>query len=176
MTTIEPLRALHYDLQRTGDLDDVVSPPYDVIDDQQRAQLAARSPYNVVEIDLPEGDGDRHDKAARILADWRSEGVVIRDEQPALWTLSQDYTGPDGVRRTRQGFFARVRVQEYGPGAIRPHERTHPGPKEDRLRLTRATKANLSPIFSLYSDPDRTAWAALASAADPAEAQTTDAD
>jgi uncharacterized protein (DUF1015 family) len=81
------------------------------------------------------------------------------------------------VRRTRQGFFARVRVQPYGPGTIRPHERTHPGPKEDRLRLTRATRANLSPIFSLYSDPNRTAWTALSSAVDPAsEAETTAAD
>jgi uncharacterized protein (DUF1015 family) len=177
MTTIEPLRALHYDLQRTGGLDNLVSPPYDVIDDQQRARLAARSPYNVVEIDLPEGGEDRYDNAARILGEWRSQGVVVQDEQPALWTLSQDYTGPDGVLRTRQGFFARVRVQEYGPGTIRPHERTHPGPKEDRLRLTRATKANLSPIFSLYSDPDRTAWAALSSATDPtSEAETTDED
>jgi uncharacterized protein (DUF1015 family) len=177
MATIEPLRALHYDLQRTDGLDNVVSPPYDVIDEQQRAQLADRSPYNVVEIDLPEGGEDRYDNAARILGEWRSQGIVVQDEQPALWTLSQDYTGPDGVRRTRQGFFARVRVQEYGPGTIRPHERTHPGPKEDRLRLTRATKANLSPIFSLYSDPERIAWAALASAADRTlEAETTDAD
>src|ERR1700735_576176 len=167
MTTIEPLRALHYDLQRTGGLDDVVSPPYDVIDDRQRAQLADRSPYNVVEIDLPEGGDDRYDNAARIFDGWRSQGVVVQDEQPALWTLSQNYTGPDGVRRTRQGFFARVRVQEYGAGAIRPHERTHPGPKEDRLRLTRATGANLSPIFSLYSDPDQAAWTALSHAADP---------
>jgi uncharacterized protein (DUF1015 family) len=177
MTTIEPLRALHYDLRRTGGLDDVVSPPYDVIDDTQRAQLASRSPYNVVEIDLPEGGTDRYDNAARIFADWRWQGVVVQDEQPALWTLSQDYSGPDGVGRTRQGFFARVRVREYGPGTIRPHERTHPGPKEDRLRLTRATQANLSPIFSLYSDPDRTAWAALSNAADRStEAETTDAD
>ncbi len=177
MTTIEPLRALHYDLQRTGDLNNVVSPPYDVIDDEQRARLAALSPYNVVEIDLPQGGEDRYDNAARIFGDWRAQGIVVQDEQPALWTLSQDYTGPDGVRRTRQGFFARVRVQEYGPGTIRPHERTHPGPKEDRLRLTRATRANLSPIFSLYSDPDRVAWAALSGAADPgSEAETTDED
>jgi uncharacterized protein (DUF1015 family) len=177
MATIEPLRALHYNLQRTDGLDDVVSPPYDVIDDAQRAQLASRSPYNVVEIDLPEGGQNRYDNAARIFADWRSQGVVVQDERPALWTLSQDYSGPDGVSRTRQGFFARVRVQEYGPGTIRAHERTHPGPKEDRLRLTRATKANLSPIFSLYSDPDRTAWTALSDAADPATAaETTDAD
>jgi uncharacterized protein (DUF1015 family) len=75
--------------------------------------------------------------------------------------LEQDYTGPDGERRSRRGFLARVRVEEYGPGRIRPHERTHPGPKEDRLRLTRATKANLSPIFSLFSDPAGAAWAAL---------------
>ena len=176
MATIEPLRALHYDLQRTDGLDPVVSPPYDVIDDAQRARLAARSPYNVVEIDLPAGGEDRYANAAKILAGWQAEGVVVPDETPALWTLSQDYTGPDGVRRTREGFFARVRVQEYGPGAIRPHERTHPGPKEDRLRLTRATRANLSPIFSLYSDPDRVAWSALA-AADPAgSAETTDDD
>ena len=177
MTTIEPLRALHYDLQRTGGLDDVVSPPYDVIDGEQRARLAARSPYNVVEIDLPQGGEDRYDNAARILGEWHDEGVVVQDEQPALWTLSQDYTGPDGVRRTRQGFLARVRVQAYGAGAIRPHERTHPGPKEDRLRLTRATRANLSPIFSLYSDPTNAAWSALSNAADPAtQAETTDED
>ncbi len=78
----------------------------------------------------------------------------MRDEQPAMWALAQDYTGPDGQRRTRHGFFCRVRIEDYGPGRIRPHERTHPGPKEDRLRLTRATQANLSPIFSLYDDPD----------------------
>ena len=81
---------------------------------------------------------------------------------PALWALEQDYTGPDGRRRTRHGFFARVAVEDYGPGRIRPHERTHPGPKEDRLRLTRATHANLSPIFSLYDDPAGAAWGALA--------------
>ena len=69
--------------------------------------------------------------------------------------------GPDGARRRAAAFFARVRVEDYGPGRIRPHERTHPGPKEDRLRLTRATRANLSPIFSLYDDPAGAAWSAL---------------
>ena len=177
MAAIEPIRALHYDLTRTGGLDPVVSPPYDVIDAAQRAQLAARSSYNVVEVDLPSGGENRYEHAAELLAGWREQGIVVRDRDPALWTLSQDYTGPDGVRRTRQGFFARVRVQEYGPGTIRPHERTHPGPKQDRLRLTRATKANLSPIFSLYSDPGRAAWQALVEAVDPgSESQTTDDD
>ncbi len=152
MARIEALRALHYDLDRTGGLQDVVAPPYDVIDERQRAALEARSPYNVVRIDLPRGE-DPYGSAARELEAWTDERIVVRDGEPALWAIAQEYTGPDGQRRTRRGFFARVRVEEYGAGRIRPHERTHPGPKEDRLRLTRATAANLSPIFSLYSDP-----------------------
>jgi uncharacterized protein (DUF1015 family) len=139
----------------------VLAPPYDVIDQQQRADLVARSPYNVVNIDLPQGDNP-YAAAAQELNRWRAEGVVIQDPEPALWALAQDYIGPDGQKRTRTGFLARVRVTEYGPGMIRPHERTHPGPKEDRLRLTRATRANLSPIFSLYSDQTGGATAALA--------------
>lgn len=154
MAEIQPLRALRYDPAATGGLQDVVAPPYDVIDEEQRAALEQRSPYNVVHVDLPRGGEDRYERAAERLARWQSEGAVVVDDGPALWTLSQDYVGPDGERRTRTGFFARVRVENYGPGRIRPHERTHPGPKEDRLRLTRATRVNLSPIFSLYSDGD----------------------
>lgn len=160
MADVRPLRALHYDLARVGPLAGVIAPPYDVIDPEQRAALAARSPHNVVGIDLPAGD-DPYAAAAALLREWQDEGAVVRDEAPALWALAQDYTGPDGARRTRQGIFARVRVEDYGPGRIRPHERTHPGPKEDRLRLTRATRANLSPIFSLYADATGGARAAL---------------
>jgi uncharacterized protein (DUF1015 family) len=176
MAEVEPLRALRYDLARTGGLQDVVAPPYDVIDAEQRAELERRSPYNVVRIDLPRGE-DPYAEAARTLAGWRAEGIVVEDEQPALWVLEQDYTGPDGRRRTRRGFLARVRVENYGPGRIRPHERTHPGPKEDRLRLTRATHANLSPIFSLFSDPENAAWGALVPATDAEPwGQATDED
>jgi len=162
MADIEPLRALHYDLARTGGLQPVVAPPYDVIDADQRRAIEARSPYNVVRVDLPVADGgDPYAQAADTLGRWREERVLVRDADAALWPLEQDYTGPDGRRRTRRGFFARVRVEEYGPGRIRPHERTHPGPREDRLRLTRATRANLSPIFSLFSDPAGAAWGVL---------------
>jgi uncharacterized protein (DUF1015 family) len=156
MADVEPLRALRYDLERTGGLQDVVAPPYDVIDAAQRAHLEGQSPYNVVRIDLPAGE-DPYQNAARQLDDWRRDGVIVQDDQPAIYALEQQYTGPDGKPRTRRGFLARVRVEEYGPGRIRPHERTHPGPREDRLRLTRATKANLSPIFSLYDDPQAAA-------------------
>jgi uncharacterized protein (DUF1015 family) len=152
MADVEPLRALHYDLGRTGGLQDVVAPPYDVIDAAGRAELEARSPYNVVRIDLPTGQ-DRYEEAARQFAQWRQDDVIVQDDEPTIYALEQQYTGPDGRPRTRRGFLARVRVEEYGPGRIRPHERTHPGPREDRLRLTRATRANLSPIFSLFDDP-----------------------
>src|SRR6478752_2407604 len=161
MADVEPLHALHYDLSKVGGLQPVAAPPYDVIDAAQRAQLLSRSPYNVVEIDLPQNGSDPYDHAASVLARWSNDGVIVRDETPALWALAQDYTGPDGQLRTRHGVFARVKVTDYGPGRIRPHERTHPGPKEDRLRLTRATRANLSPIFSLYDDPGNAAWKAV---------------
>jgi uncharacterized protein (DUF1015 family) len=163
MADIEPLRALHYNLAKGGRLGDLVAPPYDVLDSEQRSELAGRSPYNIVHVDLPLGE-DPYSQAAARFADWQDDGVVVRDGEPALWAHEQRYRGPDGQARTRHGFFARVRVEDYGAGRIRPHERTHPGPKEDRLRLTRATKANLSPIFSLYSDPNGAAWGALAPA------------
>jgi uncharacterized protein (DUF1015 family) len=161
MAEVQPLRAVHYDLANAGPLADVVAPPYDVIDAAQRAELVARSAHNVVEIDLPAGD-EPYQHAAALYREWQRSGVLVRDEEPALWPLEQRYVGPDGAPRTRRGFFARVRVEEYGAGRIRPHERTHPGPKEDRLRLTRATRANLSPIFSLYSDPAASAWQTFA--------------
>jgi uncharacterized protein (DUF1015 family) len=178
MAQIEPLTALHYDLAKTGGLQPVVAPPYDVIDPQQRIELEARSPYNVVRIDLPEAKdgGDPYEHAAELFGEWQAETVVVRDTEPALWPLEQDYTGPDGAARTRRGFLARVRVEPYGPGRIRPHERTHPGPREDRLRLTRATKANLSPIFALFSDPDGAAATVLAATGEQPWAQISDDD
>jgi uncharacterized protein (DUF1015 family) len=161
MAEIRPLRALHYDTAVAGALADVVAPPYDVIDAGQRAELLARSPFNVVAVDLPQGEPDPYSAAGELFASWQRDGALVRDPQPALWAHTQDYTGPDGRKLTRRGFFCRVRIEPYGPGRIRPHERTHPGPKEDRLRLTRATRANISPIFSLYSDAGARAWNAL---------------
>jgi uncharacterized protein (DUF1015 family) len=161
MVEIQPLRALHYDTAVVGSLANVTAPPYDVIDSEQRAALLARSPHNIVAIDLPEGEPDRYAAAANLLETWQLQGALVRDSEPAIWAHAQDYTAPDGRRLTRRGFYCRVRIEEYGPGRVRPHERTHPGPKEDRLALTRATRTNVSPIFSLYSDPTQAAWAAL---------------
>lgn len=182
MADIQPLQAIRYDTSIAGSLSDLTAPPYDVISPQQRADLLARSPYNVVAIDLPqmnaegrlEGEDrdsdptDPYETAGELFTQWQADRILTRDPQPALWAHAQEYTGPDGIARTRRGFFCRVRIEGYGPGKVRPHERTHPGPKEDRLRLMRATKANLSPIFSLYSDPSHAAWDAVAPAAEQA--------
>ncbi|MDP8942733.1 MAG: DUF1015 family protein [Actinomycetota bacterium] len=163
MADVQPLRALRYDLRAVGDLGAVIAPPYDVIDEPMRAELLARSRLNVVELDLPRAElgADPYSHARGTLEAWRAQGVLVREAEPAFWALSQEYETPEGDVAVRQGFFARVRIEDYGPGRIRPHERTQPGPKEDRLRLTRATRTNLSPIFSLVDDPESGAWAAL---------------
>jgi uncharacterized protein (DUF1015 family) len=152
MAEVRPLQALHYDLDAIPSLSDVVAPPYDVIDAKRRRELLARSPFNVVELDLPEAPdgGDRYEHAEETLEEWTLQGILSADREPALWALTQEYSTPDGARHTRRGLLCRVRVTDYGPGRVRPHERTQPGPKEDRLKLTEATRHNLSPIFSLH--------------------------
>ena len=157
MTEVKPIQAVHYDLDRVGSLVKVTSPPYDVIDTEMRLRLLDKSPYNVVRIDLPKGE-DRYRIAGQTYGDWKRDGILGEDEAASFWAVTQEYRAPDGSDYIRHGLFARVRVTEYGEGRIRPHERTHAGPKRDRLELTRATKANLSPIFSLYSDPAGDIW------------------
>ena len=152
MAEIKPLHALHYNLAQIPSLADVVAPPYDVVDATRRAELLARSPFNVVEIDLPEAPegGDRYEHADETLEEWTLQGILAADREPAIWALTQEYDAPDGSRQVRRGLLCRVRVTPYGAGGVRPHERTQPGPKQDRLRLTEATRHNLSPIFSLH--------------------------
>jgi uncharacterized protein (DUF1015 family) len=149
MADVRPFRALRYDEAKAGPLESLVAPPYDVISDEAREEYLARGPYNVVHLTLP----DSEDDAGRAFADWRREGVLVREEEPAFWLLAQEYVGPDGVRRTRNGVVASLRAEPYDRGVVLPHERTHRGPKEGRLRLLRAVGAQLEPIFLLYDGP-----------------------
>ncbi|HZR95705.1 MAG TPA: DUF1015 domain-containing protein [Gaiellaceae bacterium] len=143
MAELRPFRALRY---ATPDLASVVAPPYDVISDEQRAAYRARSPHNIVHLTLP----DSEEEAARELERWRDDGVLVLDDEPAYWWLSQRYTGPDGVERTREGMVAALRAEPYESRVVLPHERTHAGPKEGRLRLLKATRTQLEPIFLLW--------------------------
>ncbi|HXN34442.1 MAG TPA: DUF1015 domain-containing protein [Polyangiaceae bacterium] len=158
MAEIAPLTPLRYDLARlSGGLASVISPPYDVISPAERAALAARDPHNIVRLILPDGDGDtKYARAAELLARWRSDGVLVRDLEPSFYRFDQTFTPPgDGGMRaiTRRGFLALVKLVPLADRVVLPHERTLSGPKEDRLKLFRATGTNLSPGFMLYRDP-----------------------
>ena len=146
MAVVRPFRALRYDAAVGGPLESLVAPPSDVIGTEQREALLRQSAYNVVHLTLP----DSEEEAAASLADWRERGVLVRDTEPACWWLEQEYVGPDGVARRREGLVAALRLEPYENRVVLPHERTHAGPKEGRLRLLRETRTQLEPLFFLW--------------------------
>ncbi|MBP7745911.1 MAG: DUF1015 domain-containing protein [Phycisphaerae bacterium] len=157
MSTIRPLPGVRYATTRSRDISALLSPPYDIIDDRGKAELQARHPRNFVTVDLPhmppKSAGPAHVYAAckTTLDQWLADGTLVRDAVPALYVYHQLYRHA-GTAYVRKMFFARLRLEPFGEGSIFPHERTFGGPKEDRLALTKATQANLSPIFGLYED------------------------
>ncbi len=178
MADIQPLAAIRYpQTEQTA----LVSPPYDVLSSADKQQLLARNPHNIVAVDLPHvpprnaGPLEVYRQAAQTLENWMNQGVLRRDGTPALYPYAQRYTY-DGQTYHRRGLFCRVRLEEFGPrGTIHPHEQTFSGPKEDRLLLMRATRANLSPVFGLYDDAANAVtgilFAAVANQAPMAQAQ-----
>jgi uncharacterized protein (DUF1015 family) len=155
MADIAPLSPLRYAASKLPQgLASVVAPPYDVISEAERRVLAAQDPHNVVRLILPEGEGDaKYANAARILSEWRESGALVRDDEPAFYRYDQTFAPPGGKGSiTRRGFLALVRLAPFSERIVLPHERTLSGPKEDRLKLFRATRTNLSPGFMLYRD------------------------
>lgn len=157
MADVHPFRALQYS-PPAGALGDLLAPPYDVISPDERRALLARSPYNAVRLILPEVG---YEEVAALLADWRDGGVLDQADRPLVVGWTQAFTLGDGVQHERRTILGAVGLQPYEARVVRPHERTHAGPKEDRLRLTRAVRTNLSPVFGLYPDSAGAAWAAL---------------
>jgi uncharacterized protein (DUF1015 family) len=159
---ILPFRGVLYDPARAGPLDRLIAPPYDVISPLERSALASRSPHNFVRLILPEGEGDeKYARAANLLADWQREGVLRRDEKPALYRYHQRFPAL-GSELTRKGFICRIRLRRYDEGVVLPHERTLSGPKLDRLKLKRATRTHLSQVLAVYPDPTGAVDAAFA--------------
>jgi uncharacterized protein (DUF1015 family) len=146
MARVKPFRAIRYDEGRAGPLARLVAPPYDVLGPEERARYLAASPYNVVHLTLPDDEA----RAAGLWREWQDGGVLVRDSEPAAWWLEQDFVGPDGVARSREGLVCALRAEPYSAGVVLPHERTHAGPKEGRLRLLRALRAQVEPLFFLY--------------------------
>ena len=159
MPSIQAFAGLRYDLGHVGSLSEVVAPPYDVIDDVLRDELYEKHPTNVIRLILNRdepGDDEhlnRYTRAARFLKNWRSEGVLQRESDPAIYVYHQAFEAEDRPH-IRRGFMCRTRLERFGEGSIYPHEETHASAKEDRLKLTRACQANLSQIFGLYPDPN----------------------
>ena len=157
MARIQPFRAVRYDERKAGPLGSLLALPYDVIGPEERERYLAASPYNVVRLILP----DDCEEAARLFSEWRRDGILTEETEEAVWWLRQDYEGPDGVRRTRQGVVVSLGLEPYANGVVLPHERTHAGPRRTQLDLLRATHASLSPILLLYDDPSAGARRAL---------------
>ncbi len=170
MATIAPFRALRYDLKHVGSLTNVICPPYDVIDPELQNRLYKQHPANIIRAELNRdepGDGDannRYTRAAKFLKNWRSEGVLQEESQPAVYVYHQEFEA-DGQKHTRRGFMVRCKLERFGEGKIYPHEETLSGPKQDRLLLTRACRANLSQIFGLFPDDTNAAQNLLEAAA-----------
>lgn len=148
---VEPFRAERF--TATGKLSALIAPPYDVIVPERRAALAERDTHNIVHLILPQGTGAaRYSHAAALLERWRADGSLARDAAPSVYVVRQEFETPDGHKHVRTGVVAALHVEPYDTGRVKPHERTHRGPKEDRLALSRSTCAVLESIFVLARD------------------------
>lgn len=150
MARFEPFRGLRYDTERL-DLGEVTAPPYDVIDDEERAALAARHPHQAVHLDLPvaDGDTDRYAVACRTLRQWRDDGVLVQDEDPSFYVYRMGYRDVTGRRRQTAGVIGALELAPPGTGGVLPHEQTTPKAKSDRLEMLRSCRANLSSVWGL---------------------------
>jgi uncharacterized protein (DUF1015 family) len=169
---ILPIRGLRYNPAVVEDLSLVVTPPYDVIDEEAQTRYYGRNPYNIIRLEynrIYPGDSEadnRYTRAASTFRQWRREGVLVREEQPALYLYEQEFT-LRGRTLKRRGFFCALYLEPYSTGSVRPHEETLAGAKQDRLRLLRACRANFSPIFGMYAEKELAAVETLMEAAAP---------
>lgn len=160
MAKIIPFKGVLYNMSKVSG-EDVIAPPYDIIEPEYKEKLYSKSPYNIVRIDFGkelEDDNElqnKHTRAANNLNSWLKDGILHGSKTPAFYAYEVDYR-LKGSRKRLRGFFSLVRLEELGSG-VYPHECTHSKPKADRLNLLRACRANISPIFSLYNSPEKKA-------------------
>ncbi len=170
MATVRPFRGLRFD-GAAGALSDIVAPPYDVISAQQRESFAARSPFNVVRLTLPEQEVDdrskyiKYARSAARLEEWRREGALKVEDSPAYYRYTQTFDVPGtGQVLSRTKLVTTIKIEPYLNGVVLPHEQTFPKHKEDRLRILEATRSHLECIFGLFEDNDQAIHAMIASA------------
>lgn len=160
MVEVKPLDAIVYNQDKV-EMKNVIAPPYDVILDDYREELYKRSYYNIVKLILAKGSknlsdkNNRYEEAKNNFNNWIDEKVLVKTDKPCILYVLQKYKTADGKKITRKGFIARNKIEDFSTKNILPHEFTMGGPKEDRLNLTKACKANFSQIFMVYSDPQK---------------------
>lgn len=157
MAHVLPFRGIVYNKEKIADISLVTSPPYDVISERAKQRYYEKHPYNIIQLELgDEGLGkDRYKYSADKLDEWLRDGILIRADKPAFYFYKIDFSLNGKIRKQRKGFIGLCKLEEFGKGMIFPHERIHQAQKDDRLNLLRTCKANLSQIFSLYSDPSQ---------------------
>jgi len=150
MPQILPIRGLRY-TAAAGPLSELLAPPYDVISPAQQRELAGRNSHNAVLLELAEGGEERYERAAGVLRDWEAAGMLERDAAPQLYVYEQSFI-EGGATHTRRALLAGVEAQPWEEGAVKPHEFTMSGPKDDRLKLLQATRTQFSPVFMIARD------------------------
>jgi len=167
MAIIAPFSALRFSPEKLARMEDVVTPPYDVIDDKGQAAFQARNPYNMINLDISKSPGkgdvsdERYNSARDYFNKWQEDEILIRDVEPAFYLYLIDYKLPSGICFTRKGFISLVKLSDFSEGIVKPHEQTFDTVTADRLRLMDTCQAQFSQIFSLYSDPEMQILAAL---------------
>ncbi|MCH2410667.1 DUF1015 domain-containing protein [Myxococcota bacterium] len=173
MTNILPFKGLRFDVSKT-DLKDILVPPYDVVQPEERSLYYERSPYNAIRLELTRDKSDEdltdYSEVRQTLDNWRNEAVLLRDETPLYYALRQRFQSSEGDSYQRLGFFGALRLEPYENSIVLPHERTLAGPKRDRLKILRATQANMSSVMMLYEDRADTLCSVLDQALCGAEA------
>lgn len=154
MPEVRGFKGIRYNPDKIKDFGSVLAPPYDVISPREQEEFHESNPLNVIRLILPKGEGDiKYERAAKSFRDWFLENILIQDPEPSIYPYYQEFED-NGKKFTRKGFIARVKLEDFTTKKILPHERTFPKHKLDRLKLNTACRANMSPVFSVYSDPD----------------------
>ncbi len=154
MATVKGFRGIRYNPEKIENFADVLAPPYDVINSKEQEELYNKNPYNVIRLILSKGEGDsKYEEAAQTFRSWIEDDTLTHDEEPSIYPYYQEFE-ENGKKLTRKGFLAAVKIEDFSTKKILPHERTFPKHKRDRLKLNTACKANMSPVFSVYSDPE----------------------
>ncbi len=159
MAEISPFRGIYFDSAKVPNLNDVITPPYDVIEPEQQQEFYRRSPYNMIHLilgmhcSLEDDSEEQYNKAGELFNRWLKEGILRRDPVPAIYPYEIEYRLSPSLSKKRKGYICLLRLEEFETGCIRPHEKTYEATKSERLKLMCCCNANLSQIFALYSDP-----------------------